>query len=50
MYNWYSAKKCGLLVLVTPFLSGASLPKKNPGPALACDCLFVRSFFPTVKC
>ena len=23
-------KKCGLLVLVTPFLSGAPPPKKNP--------------------
>ena len=28
-------KKCGLLVLVTPFLSGASPPKKNPGSAPA---------------
>ena len=26
-------KKCGLLVLVTPFLSGAPPPKKNPGSA-----------------
>ena len=28
-------KKCGLLVLVTPFLSGAPPPKKNPGSAPA---------------
>ena len=27
-------KKCGLSVLVTPFLSGAPPPKKNPGSAL----------------
>ena len=26
-------KKCGLLVLVTPFLSGAPPPKTNPGSA-----------------
>ena len=26
-------KKCGLLVLVTPFLSGAPPPKKNPASA-----------------
>ena len=28
LLNWYSAKKCGLFVLVTPFLSGAPPLKK----------------------
>ena len=32
-------KKCGLLVLVTPFLSGAPPPKKNPGSAPAIAVL-----------
>ena len=30
-------KKCGLSVLVTPFLSGAPPPKKNPGSAPDID-------------
>ena len=29
----FCEKKCGLLMLVTPFLSGAPPPKKNPGSA-----------------
>ena len=29
-YKKNTTKKCGLMVLVTPFLSGAPPPKKNP--------------------
>ena len=34
---------CGLLVLVTPFLSGAPPPKNNPGSAPACYIDFSNS-------
>ena len=49
LHNWYSAKKCGLSVLVTPFISGASHSKKNPGSAPAVIVLFSKVEFVTLS-